>query len=53
MEVCQILYDVVSLKEYKAIKTVTHLIKEIPDLKGKNARRFFEKTDNVQRESAE
>ena len=53
MEVCQIIYDDVSLKEYKAIKTATWLIKYTPDLKDKNARRFFEKTDNVQRESAE
>lgn len=28
-------------------------IKDTPDLKGKDARRFFEKMDNVQKESAE
>ena len=43
MEVCQILYDGVSLKEYKVIKTAIWLIKYTPDLKDKNARRFFEK----------
>jgi hypothetical protein len=41
------------LKSNKNIKTMARPIKDTPDLKGKDARRFFDKMDNVQKVSPE
>jgi hypothetical protein len=43
----------VSLKEHQTIKAMARPIKDTPDLKGKDARRFFDKMDNVQKVSPE